>query len=139
MVAWRYGGVIRGDDDMTNAAAMIETAATAANINPADLSASLTARGWDFSPLDMGNAEMVEFVSKVITSRATDLAAIAAKKAAIAAAADATRNARMTAAARANPNRICGKCDGAGKVWATWVANGVCFQCKGVGVLRCAA
>lgn len=124
---------------MTHTAAMIENAATAANIPAAVLSASLAARGWDFSPLDMGNPEMVDFVAKVIASRATDLATAAAKKAAIAAAADATRNGRMTAAARANPNRICGKCDGAGKVWATWVANGVCFQCKGAGVLRCGA
>lgn len=123
---------------MNTTAAMIETAANIAGIRADALIASLTARGWDFSPLDMGNPEMVEFVSKVITSRATDLATISAKKAAIAIAAKQTRVARMTNAARANPNRICGKCDGAGKVWATWVANGVCFQCKGAGVIRCA-
>jgi hypothetical protein len=27
----------------------------------------------------------------------------------------------------------CGKCGGTGRVWATWVANGVCFRCGGTG------
>jgi hypothetical protein len=121
------------------AAALIQNAAATHSVDAGKLSASLTAHGWDFSPLDLGNAEMANFVTKVINSRATDIAARAANKAAIAAAADAARIGRMTSAARANPTRICGKCDGAGKVWATWVANGVCFQCSGAGILRASA
>ncbi|MFA9204823.1 MAG: hypothetical protein ACEQSH_00045 [Bacteroidia bacterium] len=115
---------------------MIQAAAAAHNIDGATLAASLAARGWDFSPLDFADPEAVAFVSTVIASQAAGIATRNAKVAAHRAAELAAREARLTPDARANPDHVCGKCDGTGKVWATWVANGVCFQCAGAGVIK---
>jgi hypothetical protein len=112
--------------------------ATAHGISSEALEARVAAHGWDFSALSSSDPAAVEFCIRAVTSHAKQLEAAAALQAKRAASA-AARQPKQTAAAIANPSSVCGKCDGTGKVWATWVANGICFQCKGVGALRCAA
>ena len=118
---------------------MINFTATAAahGIAAQALEAEVALRGWDFSSLEATD-DALEFVGRVVDGIAANLAATAVKLEARRVALEAVQPKR-TAVANANPSSVCGKCDGTGKVWATWVANGVCFQCKGVGVLRCAA
>jgi hypothetical protein len=50
---------------------------------------------------------------------------------------NANRHAIMTAAARANPESACYKCDGVGKIRAfSHIENGYCFACGGAGVRK---
>lgn len=118
---------------------MINYTATAAahGIAAQALDAEVALRGWDFSSLEATD-KAVEFVGRVVDGIAANLAATAAKIEVRRVALEVSQPQRTTRAA-ANPSSVCGKCDGTGKVWATWVANGVCFQCKGVGALRCAS
>ena len=107
------------------------------NIASAELAARLTARGWDFSRLDQNNAAHVEFMINTIECYAQEIAAHHALKAKRAAEQAANRIACMTVAARKNPEAICGRCDGKGKVRGfEHVAEGVCFGCKGAGIIR---
>lgn len=52
-------------------------------------------------------------------------------------AAETARMACMTVEAKANPDRVCGKCDGLGRLdWFSHVKRGTCFWCNGSGVIR---
>ena len=95
-----------------------------------ELAKVLANRGWDFSPL---KDEDAGFVTKMAEHYAADIANGIAHRAAQAAARVADRKASMTAGARANPDAVCGKCDGKGSVSFRHIANGRCFQCGGKG------
>lgn len=118
---------------------MFDTAliATAHGIEAAELNKSLADHGWDFSSLDMGNPAALEFVTNVVTSSAEKIAARHAAIAARRAKGEAKRLACMTVEAKANPDRVCGKCDGKGKLDVfRHIEKGTCFWCKGSGVIR---
>lgn len=115
----------------------IPAIAAANNLTPADLASALSAGGWDFSPLDQGNEAHVTFAVKVAQDYAQRLSAAKDARAAREAVREARRIAAMTPAAKARPDRVCGKCDGKGVLRCFGhIANGACFQCKGAGIIR---
>ena len=49
----------------------------------------------------------------------------------------ARRESRRTPDAKRNPDLICGKCDGLGRINAfSHIEAGACFQCRGSGIIR---
>ena len=119
-----------------NTTDIITTAATAHQIESDELAAFLTTGGWDFSCFT-GQADEIAFIGKMADHYAGQLAARRDRLEANRAKAAQLRDARLTKAARANPDRQCGKCDGTGRINAfSHIAGGSCFQCQGTGVVR---
>ena len=111
--------------------------AQAHNVPTQELADRLAGAGWDFTALDHANEAHVAFVTRLVPDNAAELAAARAKREAAEAKRTANRLASMTAAARATPDAICGRCDGKGTIRGFGhVAGGVCFACSGAGVIR---
>ena len=118
---------------------MFNTAPIAAahGIEAAALDKALASHGWDFSPLDLNDNAALDFVTRVVTSAAERIAAQQAAVTARRAKAEAGRFACMTVGAKANPDRVCGKCDGKGRLDVfSHIEKGTCFWCKGSGIIR---
>jgi DnaJ-class molecular chaperone len=119
-----------------NIQTMIETAAAKHAIEAAELTKALTAHGWDFSAFT-GTEDEVKFITGTINHHAGLIEARIKKTEAARAEERASRERRLTPAARAMPALQCGKCDGSGKIRAfSHIENGSCFQCGGTGVIR---
>lgn len=115
----------------------IATIAATNNITADVLASALSAGGWDFSPLDQGNEAHVTFAVRVAQDYAQRISAAKAARLVREATKEARRIAAMTPAAKARPDRVCGKCDGKGVLRCFGhIANGACFQCKGAGIIR---
>ena len=121
---------------------IIAESAAAHGLPAADLAQWMTARGWDWTPLESDPDPAVEtFARKIIGGYAESIAKLRRERAEHAAARDAAhemrRLLRLTQAARQHPGRICGKCDGAGRLdWASHIEFGRCFWCGGTGIIR---
>jgi CO/xanthine dehydrogenase Mo-binding subunit len=106
-------------------AAIIEEAAFNHNVSRETIATELTIRGWEFRQINLIDPGEAHFVRTVINEVAANLASTLAKVE------DRKKKPRVWL-----PSNTCGKCLGTGKVWATWIANGVCFQCDGLGIIR---
>jgi hypothetical protein len=119
-----------------SASDIINEIAASQGVDGVALSTYLSQAGWDFSPLTGADNEL-DFARKTIAHYAGMMAERQRKIDWANAQIKELRQKRLTAAARANPERCCGKCDGAGRILAfSHIANGACFQCEGTGVLE---
>ena len=116
---------------------MIATAAAAHGIAAETLAKHMRSNGWDFSPMDINDTQAVAFVAACLNTHAAKIAERAAKIARAREVEAAQRLAAMTQDAKSNSDRVCGKCDGKGRICGfDHYAGGVCFQCNGSGVIR---
>ena len=100
----------------------------------------MTAKGWDFSHLSMGDEAGKTFVRDFVRG---ELATVISAKVRLAQA-EANRKAQAMAeqalktdAARVNPAMECTRCNGKGKIRGfEHVSRGTCFACQGAGVRR---
>jgi hypothetical protein len=118
-------------------------AALIASIPPPELRQSLISRGWDLDGMradDRVAAPDAETETYFLATFGDYASRFAARRDAIVArrAREAAAEAlALTPAARANPGRVCGKCNGKGRIRVfEHVAGGTCFQCAGAGVIE---